>query len=178
MARKVINEPFLLLESDLVYDPSLLEDMLYPDRIAIAKMQPWMNGTFVTIDKHQRVKAFFAGDTDCPDETRYKTVNIYSISLNSWRRVVNKLDKHIVAGNLKDYYEIVFAELVAEGNLAFEAVSFDGKPWYEIDTMEDLANAEKQFSSASCMAKNTIPIISIDVVHDEIPKSVEKQWRS
>ncbi|MBW2607749.1 MAG: NTP transferase domain-containing protein, partial [Deltaproteobacteria bacterium] len=36
MAREVINEPFLLLESDLVFDESLLDAMLYPDRIAVA----------------------------------------------------------------------------------------------------------------------------------------------
>ena len=47
MAREAINEPFLLLESDLVFDGSLLDPMLYPDRIAVAKMQPWMNGTCV-----------------------------------------------------------------------------------------------------------------------------------
>ncbi len=51
MAREIINESFLLLESDLVFDSSLLKSMLYPDRIAVAKMQAWMDGTYVTINR-------------------------------------------------------------------------------------------------------------------------------
>jgi len=145
MARKVINEPFLLLESDLVFDESLLAAMLQPDRIAAAKMQTWMNGTYVTIDKSQQVKAFFAGNVECLGEIKYKTVNIYSLSRTSWRRVVNVLEKRISDGKVNDYYETVFAEMIADGSLSFKYVSFDSEPWYEIDTVEDLAEAENLF---------------------------------
>jgi choline kinase len=146
MARKVINESFLLLESDLVFDVSLLDAMLVPDRIAVAKMQPWMNGTCVTIDKYKRVKAFLAGDAKTFGETKYKTVNIYSISLTSWRQIVKQLDKHIADGKVHDFYEIVFAEMVSNDSLSFDSVSFDSKPWYEIDTIEDLTKAEELLS--------------------------------
>jgi choline kinase len=145
MARKVINEPFLLLESDLVFDGTLLPAMLRPDRIAAAKMKTWMNGTYVTIDKSQQVKAFFTGNADCFAEIKYKTVNIYSLSQASWHRVVNVLEKHISDGKVNDYYETVFAEMIADGSLSFKFVSFAGKPWYEIDTVEDLAEAENLF---------------------------------
>jgi len=147
MAREVINEPFLLLESDLVFDESLLDAMLYPDRIAVAKVQPWMNGSCVTINKSQQVKAFLADNADSFGEIKYKTVNIYSISLNSWYGIVKRLDKHISDGKVNRYYETIFAEMIADGSLSFEIVSFDGNPWYEIDTIEDLAKAEKLFSS-------------------------------
>jgi choline kinase len=162
MARKVINESFLLLESDLVFDESLLNAMLHPDRIAVAKMQPWMNGTCVTINKHQRVKAFIMGNADSFGESRYKTVNIYSISLMSWRRIVKKLDTRISAGEVNDFYEIVFKEMVSDGSLSFETVSFDGKPWYEIDTIEDLAKAEEQFLSGQYKTMKTVPFSHSD----------------
>ena len=58
MARNIINEPFLLIESDLVFDPSLLKEMLYPDRIAIAKMKPWLNGSTVTLNASNSINAF------------------------------------------------------------------------------------------------------------------------
>jgi choline kinase len=145
MAREIINEPFLLLESDLVFDESLLDAMLYPDRIAVAKVQPWMNGTCVTINKSQLVKAFLVNNADSFGEIKYKTVNIYSISLASWRRIVKELDRHISDGKVNDYYETVFADMIVDGSLSFKIVSFDGEPWYEIDTIEDLAEAEKLF---------------------------------
>jgi choline kinase len=142
MARKVVNEPFLLLESDLVFDVSLLTTMLHPDKIAVAKMQPWMSGTFVTIDKNKRVKAFHVGSEASVDEIKYKTVNIYSISLTLWHRIVKQLDKHISDGSVQEFYEVVFAEMVSEGTLSFDAVSFEGMPWLEIDTIEDLEKAK------------------------------------
>ena len=147
MARELINEPFLLIESDLVFDSSLLTDMLYPDRIAIARMQPWLNGSTVTINQFNKVEAFHSGDADSSSQTRYKTVNIYSLSLSSWYRVIEKLNQYILAGRVNNYYEAVFRQMVAEKNLSFQAVFFDNKPWYEIDTIEDLASAERMFSS-------------------------------
>jgi len=146
MSRNIINEPFMLVESDLVFDESLLDDMRYPNRIAIARMQSWMNGTTVTINKSQKVKRFLNGTSVIPDEIRYKTVNIYSFSLSSWYGIIKKLNQHISAGNVNCYYETVFAEMVTEGSLSLQTVSFDNKPWYEIDTIEDMEEAEKLFS--------------------------------
>ncbi|MFC1533030.1 phosphocholine cytidylyltransferase family protein [Thermodesulfobacteriota bacterium] len=146
MAREAIREPFLLIESDLVFDGSLLDEMLCPGRIAIASMKSWMNGSTVTVDQFQQVKAFWNGTASSLDEISYKTVNIYSLSLPSWYRITERLDQHISAGRVNDFYEIVFAEMVADGSLSFQTVSFDDKPWYEIDTIEDLVEAERIFS--------------------------------
>jgi NDP-sugar pyrophosphorylase family protein len=147
MARKRIHEPFLLIESDLVFDGSLLNEMCYPDRIAVARMQPWMNGSTVTVKSSRQVKRFQSGFAEDPAETRYKTVNIYSFSLTSWQGITARLDQHISAGRVNNYYETVFAEMVTAGSLPLHAVSFDGKPWYEIDTLGDLAKAKKLFSA-------------------------------
>ena len=54
---------------------------------------------------------------------------------------------YIEAGSVNCYYETVFAEMVDNKSLAFESVSFDHKPWYEIDNMNDLAKAELLFPS-------------------------------
>ncbi len=147
MARYLINEPFLLIESDLVFDPSLLKEMLYPDRIAIAKMKPSLNGSTVTIDATNTIDAFHSDGSDGSGRIRYKTVNIYSLSVSSWYLVIEKLNQFILAGKVNDYYETVFSQLVIEKKLSLEAVFFDHKPWYEIDTAEDLASAERLFPS-------------------------------
>jgi len=147
LAREIINEPFLLIESDLVFHTSLLDDMLYPDRIAISRMQPWMNGSTVTVNQFNQVDAFQNGATGPADETRYKTVNIYSLSLSSWHRIAERLDQYISAGRVNDYYEAICAEMVADSCLSLQPAYFDSKPWYEIDTIADLAKAEKLFSA-------------------------------
>jgi len=178
MARKVINEPFLLLESDLVFDISLLGSMLYPDRMAVAKMKPWMNGTSVTINQAQQVKAFWADNADSFGETKYKTVNIYSISRDSWCGISKKLDEHIKAGKVNGYYETVFAEMIAEGSLNFKSVSFDGKPWYEIDTIEDLVKAEKLFLAGNYTIKKTAALPHPHVLDTQLITAVTSSHRT
>jgi CTP:phosphocholine cytidylyltransferase-like protein len=119
--------------------------MLHPNKIATSKLKGWMNGTTVTIDPLQQVSAFQMGTDEAPGEVCHKTVNMYSFTMASWRRVTNRLTEHVVAGNINEYYETVFAEMVADGTLVLEAVDFDSTCWYEIDTLEDLHEAEKMF---------------------------------
>lgn len=145
MARNIIDEPFVLFESDLVLNTSLLDEMVFPDRMAVALMQPWLNGTTVSLNKQNQVTQFQKGTTDSYSDIRYKTVNIYSFSLSSWRAIVKKLNQYISEGNVNCYYETIFSEMIDDKSLSLESVSFDHKPWYEIDTIHDLAEAEKLF---------------------------------
>lgn len=155
MARNIINEPFMLIESDLVFDSSQLDNMIFPDRIAVARMQLWMNGTTVTINENQQVKSYQTGTTLHFNEIRYKTVNIYSFSLPTWHSIVKRLNQHVAAGIVNSYYETVFGDMVADGSLSLKAVVFNNKLWYEIDTIEDLAEAEKLFPAE--ISKTDIP---------------------
>ena len=146
LAREEVREPFLLLECDLVFEPFLLADMLLPDKMAIARVQPWMMGSTVSLDPFQRITDLRVSHTEVPDDSRYKTVNIYSFSLPSWQRVAERLDRRISAGNVNDYYETVFAKMMTDGSLSFEPVLFDDGRWYEVDTLADLLEAEHLFS--------------------------------
>jgi len=145
LARESIKEPFLLVESDVVFDAPLMGEMLQPDKIAISPMQDWMDGTTVTVDLFQRVLAFQIGASDTSLGLRHKTVNMYSFKLASWGRISERLSQYVAAGRVNDYYETVFAEMVADGSLSLEAVDFDSGRWYEIDTLEDLHEAELMF---------------------------------
>ena len=141
LARNKIRESFLLVESDLVFESSQLDGLLYPNKIAISRMQPWMNGATVTMDSLGRVKAFgiaVAGEGPC-----YKTVNIYSLSASSWQNVIEQLELYISSGKVNEYYEVVFKTMIAGGSLSMNGVFFDPECWYEIDTPVDLANAER-----------------------------------
>jgi L-glutamine-phosphate cytidylyltransferase len=145
LARKVIDEPFLLIESDLVFDESLLEEMLKGDRIAISRQLPWMNGTTVTLGGKRGISAFCLGKMAQPDATHYKTVNIYSFTRATWRAICERLEGYIAALRTGDYYESVFAEMIADGTMNLVPVLFDPDSWYEIDTLADLAAAELVF---------------------------------
>ena len=147
LARNAIQDPFVLFESDLIFDTALLDEMLEPDRIAVSRVLPWMNGTTVSVDPWRKVTRFYVGSQPSPDQLTHKTVNMYSFSQASWRGIASRLDRYVSAGRVDEYYESVFAELVAEDSLLFQAAFFDNECWYEIDTLEDLREAKRRFPS-------------------------------
>jgi NDP-sugar pyrophosphorylase family protein len=116
-----------------------------------------MNGTTVTTDMRSphNVTAFNIGLHQNSNEITYKTVNIYSLSLPSWQRIIERLDCYISTGKVNAYYESVFAEMLADGSLEFECVFFDKTHWYEIDTLYDLRECERIFEQT----ENTYRII-------------------
>lgn len=144
LARQAVKEPFMLVECDLVFEPTMLKGMLTPDRIAISKVLPWMNGTMVEINAAHLVTQFCMSQVPASDN-RFKTVNICSLSEKSWGRVLARLDSYVRDQRVGEYYEAVFADLVDDRALELSAVFFDESAWYEVDTAVDLQQAERMF---------------------------------
>ncbi len=156
LARFQVSESFLLVESDLVFESKMLDDMLQANKMAISEILPWMNGTTVelknTSESKQRVAKFHTGRKVSDEKRYFKTVNLYSIAFESWQKIEKELSDFISQDRLGEYYEVVFAEMVSKGVLPFEAVFFDADRWYEIDTLADLCEAEKIFTKPKALA--------------------------
>jgi len=145
LARDLVQESFVLMESDLVFDSRLLRRLRVSNRIAVAAFSPEMNGTTVSIDESGLVGSFSVGGLNRPPLS-HKTVNMYSLSWPIWQEVGRRLDQRIAAGKVNDYYEVVFADMAAAGSFPLRAVEFDNGRWSEIDTPADLLAAEQLFS--------------------------------
>jgi hypothetical protein len=84
------------------------------------------------------------GGTAAPCEHgTYKTVNICSLSADTWSRVLARLERVIANGGMNEYYEVVFAEMIYDGSLSLDCVLFDADRWYEVDRLEDVVGAER-----------------------------------
>ena len=150
LARHLIDEPFLLAESDVVFDEPLLAPLLQPDRIAVSRQLPWMSGTTVTLDADGNVDAFYPPPPGvygqhCRDSDHFMAVNICSLARDTWGAVCERLDFHVAAGRTGGFYESVFEEMTAHGSMALTAVIFPTERWYEIDTPADRDAAELVF---------------------------------
>lgn len=157
LARHTLDGPFMLLESDLVFRTSMLDEMLQPDRIAVSNILPWMNGTTVELDATGTVTAFNMSDAG-DSEPQYKTVNIYTLSARTWHATATRMDQYILSGRTNEYYEAVFAEMISDGTIHFEAAFFDEEKWCEIDTVDDLTTAETLFLPLPRFARKNQPI--------------------
>jgi NDP-sugar pyrophosphorylase family protein len=150
LARHLIDEPFLLLESDVVFDEPLLAPLLQPDRIAVSRQLPWMSGTTVTLNGDGNVKAIYPPppgvyDQHCTDPDHFMAVNICSLARDTWAEVRKRLDRYVAAGRTGGFYDSVFEEMTADGSMALAAVIFPTERWYEVDTPADRDAAELVF---------------------------------
>ncbi len=159
LARHLIDEPLLLFESDIVFDEPLLTPLLRPDRIAVSRQLPWMNGSTVRLDASGIVSAYYSqppGVYDhCTDADRFMTVNIASLGRDVWREVGERLDRHVAAGHTGCFHDIVFEEMIADGSMDLAAVIFPTERWYEIDTPADRAAAELVFARGTPAARGS-----------------------
>lgn len=153
MAKQLMQEDdTLLLESDLIFDESMLGLLVnnpYPNLALVAKYETWMDGTMVCIDEGNNIvnfvpkAAFRYEDVD----KYYKTVNIYKFSKEfSKTKYVPFLDAYSKAVGNNEYYENVLRIISFLNSKDLKALPISDEKWYEIDDKQDLDIAEALFA--------------------------------
>lgn len=152
LAKRYLEEDdTILLESDLIFDFSVLESIYKSKDDAVAlvsKFEPWMNGTMVNINKNKIITNFVPKKDFLPEgiDKYYKTVNIYKFSLSfSIHQYVPFLDAFIKAVGKNEYYEEVLKVITFIDTVKIKAIPISGMYWYEIDNETDLINAKLKF---------------------------------
>jgi L-glutamine-phosphate cytidylyltransferase len=144
--RDDIEGPALVADGDLVLSPALLRRMLEPNRLAVDVYDPrTMAGSTVSLGTGDRITAMQVGRMPKPATALFKTVNLTSLSRESWRALGQRIDARVRAGDTSSFYEAALADLLAVRAIDLQAVRFTGQPWAEIDCANDLALAERRF---------------------------------
>lgn len=147
----LLKDDTILLESDLIFEDSVLEALLSDPRDTLAlvdKYESWMDGTCVKLSEDDTIEAFIPGKKFKFDEIReyYKTVNLYKFSRHfSKTHYVPFLDAYQSALGENEYYEQVLRVITMIDNSGIKAKRLDGQKWYEIDDIQDLDIAESIF---------------------------------
>ncbi len=152
LARDTLTEDdTLILESDLVFDPGLIGDILKDEAkslAVVAPFQPWMDGTVTILDKNDDIVSLIPRAAfEWRDASRYfKTVNIYKFSRAfSCDLYLPFLEAYIRAFGRSRFYEQVLSVITAMGRSELRAHR-TARAWYEIDDVEDLHTAETLFA--------------------------------
>ena len=142
----------LLLESDLIFDTSilrLLTDAPHPNLALVAKYERWMDGTMVRIDAENNIVNFVPKAAFRFQDTKhyYKTVNIYKFSKAfSQTKYVPFLEAYTKSVGTNEYYENVLRILSFLDSHDLKALPLTDEKWYEIDDKQDLDIAEALFA--------------------------------
>ena len=149
LARREITEDILLLEGDVLFEPRLLTDLIalpYENTAVVDRFQHFMNGTVILADGN--VANAMVTKRDQPIGFDYgsvlKTVNIYRFSYRTMQDdLVPALGDFVAHGQTNDYYEVAICHAIAAGAMRVHVMRTGARAWTEIDTQEDLADAER-----------------------------------
>lgn len=150
----LLEEDSLLLESDLIFESSVLRKIVenrYPNIALVDKYESWMDGTVVTLDGENKIEEFLTKDKfKYSDINRYyKTVNIYKFSKDfSATHYVPFLEAYCHALGNNEYYEQVLKVITLLDESPLRALPLNGEKWYEIDDIQDLDIASCIFASS------------------------------
>lgn len=142
----------LLFESDLIFEDSVLEELLGDPRDTLClvdKYQSWMDGTCVKLSDDDTIEAFVPGKKFKFEEadSYYKTVNIYRFAKHfSETHYVPFLKAYRSALGENEYYEQVLRVVTMLDEPLIKAKRLSGQKWYEIDDIQDLDIAESIFT--------------------------------
>lgn len=145
------SDDTLLLESDLIFENSILQQLVNDKRESLAlvdKYESWMDGTCLIVGENDEIESFVPGRKfDFTNSNNYyKTVNIYKFSKDFSRRYyVPFLEAYSKALGYNEYYEEVLRIITILDNPIIKAKKLNGELWFEIDDEADLDIAESFF---------------------------------
>lgn len=149
---ELAKDDTLLLESDLIFEDSVLRALVDDPRDTLAlvdKYERWMDGTVVKLDDEDRILAFVPGKQfDFREVSQYyKTVNLYKFSKHfSNSHYIPFLDAYSKALGNNEYYEQVLRVIAMLDDPCIRAKRLEGQKWYEIDDVQDLDIASSMFA--------------------------------
>lgn len=147
----LLEKDTLLLESDLIFEDAILEELINDERDTLAlvdKYESWMSGTCVKLQGDDAIEAFVPGNSFRFEEIKdyYKTVNVYKFSRKfSETHYVPFLEAYSHALGNNEYYEQVLRVITMLDEPGIAAKRLNGQAWYEIDDIQDLDIAESIF---------------------------------
>jgi histidinol-phosphate/aromatic aminotransferase/cobyric acid decarboxylase-like protein/choline kinase len=148
----LVKDDTILLESDLIYEAQILNDMLKsPDKnlVAVAKYKHWMDGTVTLLNQNNEIIDFIEKkDFRFHNASEYyKTVNIYKFSKEfSSQQYIPFLKAYIKAYGKNKYYELVLKAIAHLSSANLKAFNVEDTAWYEIDDAQDLNIANTLFA--------------------------------
>jgi histidinol-phosphate/aromatic aminotransferase/cobyric acid decarboxylase-like protein/choline kinase len=156
LAREYLTkDDTLLLESDLIFEGSVIKELLdspEPTLAVVAPYESWMDGTVVKLTSDNCITSFIPRKAFdyLEKDSYYKTVNIYKFSKEFSRNVyVPFLEAYSQAMGANEYYEQVLRVIVTLDTKEIKALVLNEEKWYEIDDIQDKDIAEAIFCDDS-----------------------------
>jgi len=148
-----IDSDIILIESDLIYEPSVIKRLLnspHPNVALVDKYASGMDGTVVKVENGIITSVIppHLQDNKFDFSDKYKTLNIYKFSQEFCNSVFKKLLTYYAKViNDNCYYELILGILIYMQQETMYAEILKGEQWAEVDDPNDLRIAEFTFNT-------------------------------
>ena len=147
LARPAVDgQQFLLLDSDLVYDPEIVQRVVAESSdnvLTLIRHELGEEEMKVVVDSEMRITEI--SKTCCPEDAMGESVGIEHITADYSEALFRELDQMILSEGLVDiFYERAFERLIPQGH-TFRVVDTTDYFSYELDTPEDYQRAQELF---------------------------------
>jgi len=148
-----VEDDVLLIESDLIYEPPVLDRLLdspHENVALVDRYRPGLDGTVVTLGDDGLITQVIPPahqSSDFSFADKYKTLNMYRFSARFCHDVLQKLLTYY-AKTFDDncYYELILGILIYMQQARIHAEVIDEERWAEVDDPNDLRIAEFTFN--------------------------------
>jgi len=147
-----IDDDIILIESDLIYEPSIIKkaiDSKFDNVALVDKFRSGMDGTVVTVAENVITNIIppHLQNSNFDFSDKYKTLNIYKFSKDFCKTIFKQLLTYyatVIDDNC--YYELILGILIYMQRQTIYAEFVDDKKWAEVDDPNDLNIAEFIFN--------------------------------
>jgi len=145
LAREHINEDVFILNGDLVFDHSIIKDMKDATTSVVAiEVGRYLEESMKVRVESDRIVGISKGIS--PADAYGTSIDVYKFVKSDIDSLVAGLEKTLKNGGERAWTEVAFDNLFASGALEARVCDIGKKQWMEIDTTDDLAEAELKFN--------------------------------
>jgi choline kinase len=147
----------LVIEADVVFDAAAL-DLLFDtpgSSTLVASFEPAITGSAVHVEADGDIRAWVHGSAVQPGDLgprSFKTVNLTRVRGAQAVSALRAGLQHVLDGKPRSSLEDGFGHLIRTRALPVRAVHIGTHRWFEVDTEEDLREAEARFGGAAVAA--------------------------
>lgn len=141
LAKDITDEPFILLNSDVVFDDRILEKLIttpFEDAMMIDDVKQLADEEMKVLLDQQKIVEI--NKTMDPNLASGEYIGLAKFSKEGARVLFNKIQGLLAEGRYNEWYEKGIEAACKE--ISIYGISTSGLPWIEIDNHEDLTRAQ------------------------------------
>ena len=148
LAKDFLQDGCLIIEGDVIAEEEIVRRALNSGEQSCWISDHFtseMDGSMQTTDETGRIQEIRIVREILPEykDNFYKSVGMVKLLPEDGKLLSGWLDQEVKDGNVKIYYDLVFAKYIKE--LSLHVLDIHGLKWFEIDSINDLEKAEALF---------------------------------